>query len=80
MSPGAEGLGGSAPALDAKAFTRDFRRSRDLHDAVNGGIPAHAGLDETLGAAGGSARFNDVEKMGKYLRELRLSRQRKEDN
>ena len=75
---GAEGLGGTGPRLDTKAFARDFLHSRDLHRAVSAPIPAHEELGVVLGPPGSKKRFNDVEKLAKYLRELRISRQNKD--
>lgn len=74
---GKEGLGGNAPRLDTQAFTWDYRRTQELHEAVNGQIPDHSALGVTLGPVGSASRFNDVEMMGKYLREIRASRERK---
>ncbi len=74
---GQEGLGGDGPRLDTKAFARDHRRSRDLHQAVNLPIPAHEELGVVLGPVGSARRFNDVEKLGKYLREMNVSRRNK---
>lgn len=77
---GAAGRGGPGGRLDTLAFARDFMRSRDLHDALERAIPAHAGLDVQLGAPGARQRFNDVERMGKYLREVRVQRARRSED
>ena len=74
---GQDGLGGDGPRLDTKAFARDFRRRRELHMGVDKPIPAHEELGIVLGPVGSVQRFNDIEKLGKYLRELNVSRQNK---
>lgn len=74
---GQDGLGGEGPRLDTKAFALDHRRTRELHMAVNGPIRAHEELGVVLGPVGSKRRFNDVEKLGKYLREMNVSRRNK---
>ncbi len=74
---GEGGSGGSAPALRDKAFARDFMKKRELHDGVAAPIPGHAGLSVHLGREGGSARFNQVELMGRYLREIQRTAREK---
>ena len=56
------------------AFARDFLEAKELHDAVTMSIPGHEGLAETIAGGDARERFNDVELMGKYLRELRRHR------
>ncbi len=77
---GEHGTGGSARRLDTLAFARGPRRSRDLHDMLNNPIVDHAGLSEELGNPGAKERFNEVERVGKYLREVRLKRRRRSDD
>lgn len=67
---GTRGRGGSAPALRHADYARDFRLNERLHSAVSADIPEHQGLRSALGRPGGKARFNQVEMMGSYLREL----------
>lgn len=71
------GRGGSAPRLDTMGFAREAGRARELHSVLDIPIPAHAGLSPAMREPGGRQRFNDVERLSKYLREVRLSRQRK---
>ena len=68
---GERGEGGSATALSRMALARDFMRVRDLHEAVAEDIRGHAGLVRSLGDGDATERFNTVELMGRYLREIR---------
>lgn len=74
---GVAGTGGTAPRLDRMGFSLAPGRARDLHDILDVPIPAHAGLPAGLRGPGGQKRFNDVERLGKYLREIRQSRRRR---
>lgn len=71
---GTKGAGGTAPALSDGRYARDFMAAKDLHNAIGRPIPEHAALTDELSAADANTRFNRVELMGKYLRELRTVR------
>lgn len=73
---GQEGQGGTARALDRMAFSRDFMRMRDLHESATARIPGHEGLERLLDHRDDRERFNNVELMGKYLREMQRKRDR----
>ena len=67
--PDADGSG-TAPALINRPYAVDFRNSKQFHSEVSRQIPAHgAVIAATRGA--GDLDFNALERMSKYLRELR---------
>ena len=70
---GAEAQGTDiAPSLLSRPYARDFRNSRLFHDRTTSGIAAHAELVRSIGG-NGELDFNTLEKMSKFLREMRRS-------
>lgn len=61
---------GTAPALINRPYAVDFRNSKEFHSEVSRQIPAHG---EVIAATRGAGEldFNALERMSKYLRELR---------
>ena len=55
----------TGPRLTGRSYASDFREARAFHSKTGRTIPAHRAV---MGDAPG---FNDVEMMGKFLRELR---------
>lgn len=62
-----------APALIDRPYATDFRNAKNFHSELGRSIPAHA---DVLAAVNGGGRidFNALERMSKYLRELRKDR------
>lgn len=67
-----------APALLNRPYATDFRNSKMFHDITTREIPAHS---EVLRAAdgNGSLDFNTLEKMSKFLREMRRVELRRDE-
>lgn len=64
---------GDAPALIDRPYSVDFRNAERFHSELSQSIPAH---DQILAARDGQGDldFNALERMSKYLRELRRQR------
>lgn len=68
----AEGTG-DAPALINRPYSVDFRNAERFHSELSRSIPAH---DQVFAARDGQGTldFNELQRMSKYLRELRRQR------
>lgn len=73
---GLKGQGsGDAPSLTERDYAKDFRDAEAFHDSVGRAAAAHSAA-RTQKAKSSRQSFNELELMGKFLRELRVRNER----